>query len=123
MALAPVLILQVPNRSRVELQLAADPPAAVRSGEVVVEIGATDAEGVLEPPAAGEVVLAVPAPQALRRDPDAVHRVLDLAETGTEPLVVVIEAAEELTDSDLGLVLDAARRAPRPVILRIIRDA
>jgi hypothetical protein len=49
--------------------------------------------------------------------------VLAGAGTGTEPLVVVIEAAEELTDADLGLVLDAARRAPRPVILRIIREA
>lgn len=123
MSREPALILQVPNGSRVEVQLAADPPAAVSDGEVLVEIGATDAEGVLEAQAAGEVVLAVPSPQAFRREPDELHRVLAEAGTGTEPLVVVIEAAEELTDSDLGLVLDAARRARRAVILRVIRDA
>ena len=123
MAVEPVLIIQVPNGSRVELQLAANPPLAVTKGEVVVEIGATDSEGALEPPPAGEVVLAVPSPQTFAREPDELHRVLARAGTGTDPLVVVIEAAEELTDADLGLVLDAARRAPRPVILRIIRDA
>ncbi len=123
MAVEPVLIIQVANGSRVELQLAANPPAAVTGGEVVVEIGATDSEGALQPPPAGEVVLAVPAPQSLAREPEALHRVLAGAGTGTDPLVVVVEAAEELTDADLGLLLDAARRAPRPVILRIIRDA
>jgi hypothetical protein len=118
----PVLILQVPNGSRVELQLAADPPA-VLSDDVVVEIGATDSDGVLESPTAGEVVLSVPSPQTFRREPDELHRVLTQPGTGTEPLVVVVAAAEELTDSDLRLVLDAARRSPRPVILRVIRDA
>jgi hypothetical protein len=122
MAIEPALIIQVPNGSRVELQLAADPPAAVTAGEVVVEIGPTDAEGALESQLGGEVALAVPAPEAFGRDPDVLHRVLDEAGTGTEPLVVVIEAADELTDAEVGLVLDAARRAARPVILRIVRD-
>jgi hypothetical protein len=36
--------------------------------------------------------------------------------------VIVIEAAEELRDDELAPVLDAAARAPRPVILRIVRD-
>lgn len=123
MAGEPVLILQVPNGSRVEVQLAANPPAAVSDGEILVEIGATDTEGVLESPPAGEVVLSVPSPQTFRREPDELHRVIAEAGTGTEPLVVVVEAAEELTDSDLRLVLDAAGRARRPVILRVIRDA
>jgi hypothetical protein len=122
MAIEPVLIIQVPNGSRVELQLAAAPPDAITQGEVVVEIGPTDPEGALEALGAGEVVLAVPAPEAFRRDPEELHRVLAEAGTGTEPLVVVIEAADELTDADLGLVLDGARRARRPVILRIVRD-
>ena len=68
-------------------------------------------------------MLSVPSPQTFRREPDELHRVLTEPGTGTEPLVVVVEAAEELTDSDLRLVLDAARRSPRPVILRVIRDA
>jgi hypothetical protein len=118
----PTVILQVPNGSRVEVQLAANPPAALSEGEILVEIGATDPEGGLEAPPGGEVVLSVPSPQTFRREPDELHRVLAQAGTGTEPLVVVIEAAEELTDSDLRLVLDAARRAPRPVIVRVIRD-
>ncbi len=49
----------------------------------LVEIGATDADGVLG---------------------------------------AMVEAAGELTETDLGLVLEAARRAPRPVILRNVRD-
>jgi hypothetical protein len=122
MAREPVLIVQVPNGSRVELQLAADPPAAVGDGDVVVEIGPTDPEGALEALTGGEVVLAVPSPETFRREPDVLRRVLAEPGSGTEPLVVVVEAAEELTDPDLGLVLDAARRSPRPVILRIIRD-
>jgi hypothetical protein len=122
MVVDPVLIIQVANGSRVSVQLAADPPAAVTEGEIVVEIGPTDAEGALEAEVGGEVVLSVPAPEAFGRDPDGLHRVLTQAGTGTEPLVVVVEAADELTDADLGLVLGAARRAPRPVILRIVRD-
>lgn len=123
MAFEPALIIQVARGSRVELQLAANPPESLAADGVVVEVGEAGPEGNLEPPPAGEVVLAVPAPESLSREPEALRRVLDQAGTGTEPLVVVIEAAEELTDADLGLVLDAARRAPRPVILRIIREA
>ncbi|HTX32197.1 MAG TPA: hypothetical protein VMD09_12485 [Solirubrobacteraceae bacterium] len=118
----PVLIIQVAHGSRVDVQLSDNPPAAVTGREVVVEVGPTDAEGALEAEVGGEVVLSVPAPEAFARDPDALHRVLAEAGTGTEPLVVVVEAADELTDADLGLVLGAARRAPRPVILRIVRD-
>jgi hypothetical protein len=117
------LIIQVARGSRVELQLAADPPASLASDDVVVEVGEADAQGNLEPPAAGDVVLAVPAPASLSREPEVLRRVLDGAGPGSAPLVVVIEAAEELTDADLRLVLDAAAHASRPVILRLIRDA
>ena len=123
MSYEPRLIIQVPRGSAVERQLEDDPPSAVAGGDVVVEVGATDAQGNLEPPAAGEVVMSVPAPQSLSREPDEVRRVLVQAGTGVEPLVVVIEAAEELTDADLGLVLDAAFHTDRPVIVRIIRNA
>ena len=123
MAFEPTLIIQVAQGSRVQHQLAEDPPASLAADGVVTEVGAVDSAGNLEPPPAGEVVLAVPAPESLSREPEALHSVLRRAATGTEPLVVVIEAAEELTDADLGLVLDAARRAPRPVILRVMRDA
>ncbi len=50
------------------------------------------------------------------------RQVIDDAGTSTEPIVVVIEAAEELREDELGMLLAAAGRAPRPVILRVIRD-
>jgi len=40
-----------------------------------------------------------------------------------EPLVIVVEAAEELRTVELDAVLDAAQHTSRAVILRIIRDA
>ena len=92
------------------------------SGAVVVEGGLTDGEGHLEPTAAGEVVLSVPSPEGLVREADEVRRVLDLAGTGVQPLVVEVEAAEELREDELAVVLEAARHAKRAVILRIIRD-
>lgn len=122
MAYQPSLIIQVPRGSAVDRQLASQAPRSVASGEVVVEVGPTDAEGHLDPPAAGEVVLSVPSPEALEREADEVRRVIAQAGTGVEPLVVVVEAAEELREDELAAVLDAAGRAPRPVILRIIRD-
>lgn len=99
------------------------PPPAARGDDVVVEAGLTDERGNLEPPLAGEVVITLPAPEALRRQADDVRRVLDEAGTGTEPLVIVVEAAEELVEDELAPVAAAAGRAPRPVILRVIHPA
>jgi len=120
--MAAALVIQVPRGSPVERQLDMDPPASLTGGDAVVEGVAPDAEGNLDPPAAGEVVLSVPSPEALARQSDAVDRVIDEAGTGVEPLVVVIEDAEELRDDELAPVLQATRHAPRPVILRIIRS-
>jgi hypothetical protein len=44
------------------------------------------------------------------------------AGTGVEPLVVVVEAAEELREEELAAVLEAATHTSRAVILRIVRD-
>jgi hypothetical protein len=88
----------------------------------VVEHGATDAEGNLESPAAGQIVLSVPSPEALKREAGEVRHVLARAGTGVEPLVVEVEAAEELREEELAAVLDAASHTSRAVILRIIRD-
>jgi hypothetical protein len=85
--------------------------------------GETDDEGNLEPPYGGEVVLSYPSPESLSREADEVRRVLGEKRTGSEPPVVLIAAAEELTDKELGIVLDAARHTPPPVILRVIRNA
>lgn len=88
----------------------------------MVETGPTDAEGVLEAPAAGQVVLSLLSPEALEREASEVRRVIGQAGTGVEPLVVVVEAAEELRESELAALLSAASHASRAVILRIVRD-
>jgi hypothetical protein len=123
MANQPRLILQLPRGGGVDRQLSAQAPQSVASGDVVVEVGLTDAQGNLEPPAAGQVVLSVPSPEALQREAGEVRRVIGQAGTGVEPLVVEVEAAEELREDELAAVLDATSHTSRAVILRIIRDA
>jgi hypothetical protein len=123
MAHQPKLIIQVARGSAVERQLSTSPPEALGGDEVVVETGYTTADGHLEPSDAGTVVLSVPSPEALAREADEVRRVIARAGSGVEPLVVVVEAAEELRDDELAAVRDAAGHAPRPVILRVMRDA
>jgi hypothetical protein len=118
----PRLIIQIPRDGAVDQQLRADPPPSLSGDDVVVERGPTDEEGVLEPPIAGQVVLSLPSPEALRREPGAVHDAIDKAGTSAEPIVVVIEAAEELREQEVAAVVAAADRARRPVILRVIRD-
>jgi uncharacterized protein YbjT (DUF2867 family) len=118
----PTLIIQVPRGGEIDRRLAIQAPASLASGEVVVETGPTDDEGNLEAAAAGQIVLSVLSPEALRREADEVRRVIEHAGTGVEPLVVVVEAAEELREDELGPVLEAARHSRRAVILRIVRD-
>ena len=114
----PRLIIQVPGGGAIARQLSAQPPA-----DVVIDVGPTDAEGNLEPPAAGEVVLSVPSPEALAREAGEVRRVIAHGPApGVEPLVILVEAAEELRDDELAVVLDAADDAPRAVILRVARN-
>jgi hypothetical protein len=107
----------------VHRQLSESPPPALDPDEVAVEAGETDEKGNLEPPFAGEVVLSYPSPESLSREPDEVRRVLAEVRTGSDPPVVLIEAAEELTDKELRIVLEGSRHAPLPVILRVIRNA
>ena len=122
MVTGPRLIIQLARGSAVDRQLSEQPPQSVTSGEVVVSHAPADAAGVLEPIAAGEVVLSVPSPEALERAADEVRRVIAQAGAGNEPLIVVVEAAEELRDSELAAILEAAEHASRGLILRIVRD-
>jgi regulator of extracellular matrix RemA (YlzA/DUF370 family) len=110
------LIIQLPGGSAVHRQLSEQRPESV-----AIDAGPTDEEGNLVPPDVGEVVLSVASPEALAREAAEVRRVVGEAGTGIEPLVVVVEGAEELRDDELAAVLDAAGRTPRAVILRIIR--
>lgn len=117
------LIVQIPRGGEVERQLKAQPSPLVSQGRVVVEAGPIDAAGNLEPPAEGDVVLSVPSPETLAREVDEVRRVIAGAGSGVEPLVIVVEAAEELRDEELAGVIEAAGRTERAVILRVIRNA
>lgn len=123
MGYRPRLIIELPDGGAVARQLNTRALSSVASGEVVVEAGPTDAEGNLESAAAGQVVISVPSPEALQREAGEVRRVIAQAGTGVEPLVVEVEAAEELRDEELAAVLAGASHTSRDVILRIVRDA
>jgi hypothetical protein len=117
-----LLIIQIPTGGALARQFSEQPPASVTLGDALVEHELTDALGNLEPPAAGEVVLSLPSPEALAREADEVRRVIARAGTGVQPLILVIEAAEQLTDEQLAIVVEAAGHTQRPVILRVIRE-
>lgn len=119
----PALIIQVARGGAIDRQLGLERPQSLTSGDAVVEAGPADEAGALVPPDHGEVVLSLPSPEALRRERDEVRRVIKEAGQAVEPLVVVVEAAEELRDEELVAGIEAAKESSRPVILRIIRDA
>ena len=118
----PKLIIELAGGGAVDQQLSRDPLPSITGGDVVLVRLDADEAGRLEAPEEGQVVLSVASPEALARDPQEVHRVIEDAGTGTQPLVVVVEAADELRDDELDPLLDAAARSPRSVILRIAAD-
>jgi hypothetical protein len=66
--------------------------------------------------------MSVLSPESLRRERAELDRALEVR--GTEPPVIVIEAAEELREDELAAVVEAARhRDVDAVILRIERSA
>jgi hypothetical protein len=117
------LIVQVAQGGALERQLRRDPPTSVASGAAVLDVVTADERGNLEPPGVEEVVLSVPSPEALARQGDDVRRVIEGAGDGVEPLVVVVEAAEELREDELTAVVEAAGRTRRSVILRVVAGA
>jgi hypothetical protein len=118
-----VVIVQLPRGSSVDQYLRAYPPPGVASGRVALEHLAAGADGRLGPPEAGEVVMSVLSPEALTRDQQEVRDVIRRAPDDAEPLVIIVEAAEELREDELAVVLDAAARAGRSVILRVMAGA
>jgi hypothetical protein len=117
----PSLILQLARGSAVDRQLGENEPDDVAHGDVVIDHAPADSHGDLEG-GSGQVVLSVPSPEGLTREAEELRRVIAGAGSGAEPLVVVVEAAEELREDELAVVVEAARHASRPVILRVMRD-
>jgi hypothetical protein len=113
------LIIQVPRGSPVDRQLRTEPPLSVSSGRAVIERLPADADGRLLPPPAGELILSVLSPEALR-EADEVRRAIQQAAADGDPLVVVVQNAEQLRDDELAAVLDAAAHTRRVVLLRVM---
>jgi hypothetical protein len=118
-----VVIVQLPRGSAVDRYLRTHPPPSVASGRVVLDQLAAGPDGRLVPPEAGEVVMSVLSPEALRSDQQEVRDVILQAAPDSGLLVIVVEAAEELREDELAAVLDAAVRADRDVVLRVMADA
>jgi len=123
-----LLLVQVPRGGVLDHNMAANPPPSVIDGRVVIEHLSPEPDpGSGTPklglPRAGEVVLSVPSPEALSRDPQGVERVIRGAGQGGQPLVIIVDAAEELREDELVVVVAAAAGTARPVILRVLADA
>jgi hypothetical protein len=88
----------------------------------VVEHPETDSEGRLEAIEAGQALLTLPSPEAIEREAAEVRRAIGRAGTGVEPILLVLEAGEELTEQQLQIVLGAAAHTSRAVIVRVIAD-
>ena len=116
------LIVELTRDSAVDRNVRADPPPSIKSGRVALDHIEADDLGDLSPPPAGEVVLTVLSPEALRRDPQVVRDAVAQADAD-QPPVIVVEAAEYLREDEIAAVLDAADRADRTVILRILTNA
>ena len=116
------LIVELTRDSAVDRNIRADPPPSVNSGRVALDHIEADDLGRLSPPPAGEVVLTVLSPEGLRRDPQVVRDAVVQADSD-QPPVIVVEAAEYLREDEIAAVLDAADRADRTVIVRILTDA
>ena len=117
------MIVQLPRGGAVDRYLRTYPPPGVASGQVVVEPVVPEPDGRLGPLEAGEVVMSVLSPEGLARDQQEVRDVIRQAPDDAGPLVIVVEAAEELREDELAVVVDAAARARRDVVVRVMADA
>jgi hypothetical protein len=116
------VIVELTRDGAVDRNLRADPPASVVSGRVVLDHFPASESGQLAAPGGGEVVLTVLSPEALR-DRQQVEDAVIGTDRDEQPPVIIVEAAEFLREDELAAVLDAADRARRIVILRVMADA
>jgi hypothetical protein len=117
------LIVQLAPGSLVDQNLRAQAPPSLVSGRVVLDHVEPEETGRLGPLDAGEIILSVLSPEALRREPEQVREAIRNAPEDSQPLVILVEAAEELREDELVVVADAAASAHRPVILRVMADS
>ena len=117
----PSVIVHLPRDGAVDRELHAYPPPSVASGQAVLDHVLAGADGRLEPPEASEIVMSVLSPEALRQ-PSEVRDAIEQAPDKRKPLMIIVEAAEELREEELAVVVDAAERAHRKVIIRIMGD-
>jgi hypothetical protein len=95
----------------------------VAGGAVVVDpIPPIGGSGRIDAPTTGRVVFSLPSPEVLLRDAADVRRAVDLAPAGPEPVVVVLEAADTLREEHLAFLVDAAERAPGPLVVAVLGD-
>ena len=118
----PSVIVQLPRDSAIDHELRAYPLPSVASGRVVLDHVLPGPDGRLEPPEASEIVMSVPSPEGLRQ-PSEVRDVIEQAPDKHKPLMIIVEAAEELREEELAAVVGAAEHAHRRVIIRIMADA
>jgi hypothetical protein len=116
------VIVELARGGAVDRNLRADVPPSITSGRVVLDHLQGDQDGNLGPPRAGQVVMSVLSPEALR-DQEEVRRSVAETDTGDEPPVIIVEAAEYLREDELAPVLAAADLADRTVIVRVLADA
>jgi hypothetical protein len=116
------VIVELARGGAVDRNLRADVPPSITSGRIVLDHIQGDQDGNLGPPRAGQVVMSVPSPEALR-DQEEVRRSVAETDTGDEPPVIIVEAAEYLREDELAPVLAAADLADRTVIVRLLADA
>jgi len=117
------VIVELARDGAVDRYLRAEPPPSLASDQVVLDHIEADSPSGIGPPEAGQVVMSVLSPEGLTRDAQEVRDVVAQADVTDEPLTIVVEAAEYLREDELAVVLDAARRADRLVVLRIMADA
>jgi len=111
------LVVRVEASSAVARQLQDEPPAAVDSGDLVVEFFERPT-----PPKPMPVVMQVPSPEDLASRQDQLIAAVLAAGEGDEPLVINVDSADRLGDDAIEAALAINDSTMRSVILTVLDD-